>query len=122
MAAGLVDDVGLGCGVVELRVTLPSQVERRDLGHQSVLADIAAQLALAERVEFREVNRHVLAGLRMEPAVKMECGAIAGAPAMIAMAHCENVDNAVAHAQVVGAPAALLDVCSGRLGGGKTEQ
>src|SRR3546814_4547484 len=93
MAAGLVDDVGLECGVVELRVTLPSQVERRDLGHQSVLADIAAQLALAERVEFPEVNRHVLAGLRLEPAVKMECAPIAGAPAMIAMAHRANVDH-----------------------------
>src|SRR3546814_9361357 len=91
MAAGLVDDVGLECGVVELRVTLPSQVERRDLGHQSVLADIAAQLALAERVEFPEVNRHVLAGLRLEPAVNMECATIAGAPDMMAMAHLETV-------------------------------
>src|SRR3546814_6941470 len=64
-AAGLVDDVGLECGVVELRVALPLQVEGRDLGHQSILADIAAQLALAECVEFPEVNRHVLAGLRL---------------------------------------------------------
>src|SRR3546814_16722926 len=104
MAAGLVDDVGLECGVVELRVTLPSQVERRDLGHQSVLADIAAQLALAERVEFTEVNRHVFAGLLLEPAVQMACAQIAGATATKGQAHRDNAHLGTTEAELLGDP------------------
>src|SRR3546814_16420247 len=52
----------------------------------------------------------------LEPAVKMECAPIAGAPAMIAMAHRSNVDHAIADAQCSGDPAALLDAAVGSIG------
>src|SRR3546814_1189720 len=52
----------------------------------------------------------------LEPAVKMECAPIAGAPAMIAMAHRANVDHAIADAQCSGDPAALLDAVVGSIG------
>src|SRR3546814_12830150 len=46
----------------------------------------------------------------------MECAPIAGAPAMIAMAHRANVDHAIADAQCSGDPAALLDAVVGSIG------